>query len=120
MNRRAAAMVASVVMTMLACACPSKQTPGGGAGTGATGNGAGCEGIRGKVEKLYRADAEAHEPKRIDDAVADNTAMVMADCAKAPEQVAACVTSAASVKDLEIKCLSPLDDEGSEGDQLVR
>ncbi|MGE0869399.1 MAG: hypothetical protein AB7P03_12595 [Kofleriaceae bacterium] len=118
MNRRAAALVVGVATTMLACACPGKPPPGGATG-GTTASG-GCEGIRSKVEQLYRADAEANEPKRVNEAVADNTAMVMADCAKAPDVVATCVAGAATVKDIEARCLSPIDDDGSEGDQLVR
>ncbi|MGE0551350.1 MAG: hypothetical protein AB7O24_22600 [Kofleriaceae bacterium] len=120
MNRRAAAVILGLAMTMLACACPGKQTPGTGAGTGSGVASNDCEAIRGKIEQMYRADAEANEPKRVNEAVADNTSMVMADCAKAPDQVAACVSGAATVKDIETRCLSPIDDEGSEGDQLVR
>jgi hypothetical protein len=77
-----------------------------------------CDAIRPKVEQLYRAEAEQKEPKRVAEAVADNTAMVMNDCAKAPAKVAACVHGADSVAELEKKCLTPLDDEGSEGEEL--
>lgn len=115
------AMVAAAAL--LACACPGQSgTTGGGGGGGSTGgSGAGpCDGIRAKVEKLYRAEAEAKEPKRVEEAVADNTAMVMNDCAKAPAKVAACVSAAGSVAALERECLAPLDDEGTEGEELRR
>lgn len=79
-----------------------------------------CDDVRQRVEQLYRADAQVHEPKRVDEAVADNTAMVMADCAKAPAQTVACLARAASVAELEKQCLIPLDDEGTEGEALAR
>lgn len=79
-----------------------------------------CEGVRPRVEKLYRADAQLHEPKRVLEAVADNTAMVMADCGKAPAKTAACLARVTSVAELERQCLVPLDDEGTEGEALAR
>jgi hypothetical protein len=113
------AMVAAAAL--LACACSGKgaTTVGGGGGGGSAGARP-CEGIRAKVERLYRAEAAAKEPKRVEEAVADNTTMVMNDCAKAPAKVAACVNDAASVADIEKKCLVPLDDEGTEGEALRR
>jgi hypothetical protein len=125
----------SLVVALVACACPSKKTEratggGGGTGTGSqvTGSGegpppaGGCEAIRAKVEQLYRAEAQAQakEQKRVEEAVADNTAMVMGDCAKAPAKIVACVTGAATVKDIEITCLVPIDDEGTEGEALKK
>ncbi len=109
----------TLMVALVACACPSKKTeaPTGGSGAGSQVLG-GCESIRAKVEGLYRAEAQAKEPKRVEAAVADNTQMVMADCAKAPAKVVACVTGAATVKDIETTCLAPLDDEGTEGDGL--
>jgi hypothetical protein len=115
------AMVAAAAL--LACACSGQRnTPGGGGGGGGSGGSAAspCDGIRAKVEKLYRAEAEAKEPKRVEESVADNTAMVLNDCAKAPAKVAACVSAASSVAALERECLSPLDDEGTEGEELRR
>lgn len=111
-----------VIITIVACACPNKAAKtGGGSGSGsavlppATG---GCDGAKAKVEALYRAEAEAKEPKRVAEAVADNTTMVMAECAKSPAKVSACIDGAATLKDLETTCLPQLDDEGSEGDAL--
>ncbi len=74
--------------------------------------------MRSKVEQLYRADAEAKEPKRVDGAVADNTQMVMNDCAKDPPKVSACIQSAGTLVELETRCLRQLDDEGTEGNDL--
>lgn len=120
-------VIAIALVTIVACACPKKH--GGGVGSGsAEGSGSnvvapvqgGCEGARAKVEGLYRAEAQAKEPKRVEEAVADNTAMVMAECAKAPEKVSACIAQAATLKDLEATCMPQLDDEGSEGDTLQK
>jgi hypothetical protein len=121
-------VISLVVVTIVACACPSKATKtGGGSGSGSgSGSGVaelqpttgGCDGAKPKIEAMYRAEAQAKEPKRVDEAVADNTAMVMAECAKAPARVSACIAGAATLKDLETTCLPQLDDEGSEGDTL--
>jgi hypothetical protein len=113
--------ISLVVVTIVACACPSKGTKTGGTGSGSAEvppAAGGCEGARPKVESLYRTEAQVKEPKRVDEAVADNTAMVMAECAKAPAKVSACIAGAATLKDLETTCLPQLDDEGSEGDAL--
>lgn len=115
----------SILVSVLALAgCPGNGGQGGtgsGSSTGPTGPGAtSCDGLRPKVEAMYRADAQAKEPKRVEEAVADNTTMVMNDCAKAPDKVIACVNAVASVAELESRCLAPLDEEGSEGDALRR
>ncbi len=110
------------VVAVVACACPSKgsQTPGAGSGVG-SGNpvvASDCTGVRGKVEQLYRTEAQAKEPKRVEEAVADNTAMVLGECAKAPAQVVACIDTVTTLGELEAKCLRALDDEGTEGKEL--
>jgi len=106
------------------CACSSKNGTGPGTGNGTnqpTGPlPAACQAQRGKVEQLYRAEAQAKEPSRVDEAVADNTAMVMSDCVKQPDQVAACVGKASSVAEIEKQCLAQLDDEGTEGEAMRR
>jgi len=111
-----------LVVAMFACACPSKQGgPGTGSGTGARPTGplpAACEAVRGKLEQLYRAEAQAKEPSRVEEAVADNTAMVLADCAKTPDKVAACIKGASTVAELESRCVVPLDEEGTEGEAM--
>lgn len=111
------------VVVLVACACPSKPSTvpatgsGSGSGTGPVGS---CDQARARIEQLYRAEAQAKEPARVDEAVADNTAMVMNDCAKDPPRVSACVATAQTAAELEARCLAPLDDEGSEGDALAR
>ena len=122
-------VIAVLLVTIVACACPSKKpTTGTGSGS-AEGSGSGvvtpppqggCEGVKAKIESLYRAEAQAKEPKRVEEAVADNTAMAMAECAKAPDRVSACIAQAATLKDLETGCMPQLDDEGSEGDTLKK
>jgi len=118
-----ATIVRGLVLVLVLAACSGKQgTPTGtGSGNGTatvTPPAGGCEAMRGKVEQLYRAEAQAKEPKRVDEAAADNTRMVMVECAKSPDQVSACLSGATSVADIESKCLAPLDDEGSETDAL--
>ena len=102
-------------------ACGSRTPPAASQGS-ATGSGEArgpCEAMRGRVEQLYRAEAQTREPARVEQAVADNAAMVMTDCAQAPDQVAACLGAATTVADLEARCLAPIDDEGTEGDRLA-
>jgi hypothetical protein len=123
-GRRTIAAI-GLAAALLASACGGKNGstgPGGGGSGGGSGGAASplCDGIRAKVEQLYRAEAQAKEPKRVDEAVADNTAMVMTDCAKDPAKVSQCVTAMASVPELEKKCLAALDDEGTEGEELRR
>ena len=105
-----------LAIVMLLAACPGKPPsgPGGGSGSGEPGV-ATCEALRGKLEQLYRAEATEREPKRVDEYVADNTAMVLADCAKQGDVAIRCVDAAASIAEIESKCLVPLDEEGSEG-----
>lgn len=112
-----------ILVILVACACPAKKTEPT-TGTGGTGSGSGtvvtattCDGVKARVEELYRAEAQTKEPKRVDDAVADNTQMVMTDCAKDPGKFAPCIARASSVAQLEKECLVPLDDEGTEGDR---
>jgi len=107
-----------LVAAALGCG-PSKPPSSGTAGTGAPGTGTACDAARAKVEQLYRAEAKAREPNRVDEAVADNTAMVMTDCGRDPGKVSACLASVETVKELEQRCLAPIDDEGSEGDRLA-
>jgi hypothetical protein len=109
----------------VACACPAKQTTGPGSGSNGSGTvvekpASTCDGLRARVEALYRAEAQANEPKRVEEAVADNTTMVLNDCAKAPDKVVACVNAATTIAELESKCLRPLDDEGTEGTELKK
>lgn len=113
-------MIRFALVVLVACACPSKQPagPGGGSGSAAVPakTATTCAEVRGKVEQLYRADAQQKEPKRVDEAVADNTQMVMTDCAKDPAHAVPCLAKAETVADLEKQCLIPLDEEGTEGD----
>src|SRR2546427_448000 len=57
-----------LLVVLVACACPSKQAAGPGAGSGSSAarpvTGA-CAEARGKVEQLYRAEAQAKEPKGV-------------------------------------------------------
>ena len=105
-----------LLVLLVACACPSKQPaqpqPGSAAppSTDVT-----CDAVKPKVEALYRAEAQAKEPNRVDEAVADNTRMVMNDCAKDSATVARCIVNVGSVAQLEKDCLVQLDDEGTEG-----
>jgi hypothetical protein len=115
-GRLAMAAMATMAAT-LASACPGK---GGPPATGGGDPARLCEGLRPKIDRLYRAEAAAKEPQRADEALADNTTMVMNDCIKAPARVAPCVDRASTVAEVEQRCLLPLDDEGSEGEELRR
>ncbi|MBL9019955.1 MAG: hypothetical protein JNL83_37565 [Myxococcales bacterium] len=129
-------VIALVLVTIVACACPKKggggTANGSGQGSGSTAlpPAQGCEAVRAQVEALYRAEAKAKEPTRVEEAVADNVAMVMAECAKAPDRISACIAQGRApgaaeaqpwtAKDLEASCMPQLDDEGSEGDTLKK
>jgi hypothetical protein len=120
--RRVPAIAAAVA---LACG-PKAAAPGGdgsahgpASGTG-TAAGTGCAAVRGKIEQLYRTEATGREPSRVNEAVADNTAMAMADCAKDPARFTACIAAVTTAAELDARCLLPIDDEGTEGDKLAR
>ena len=107
-----------VVVLLAGCACPQKPAPGTGSGSGSGSAVAStCDAVKPKIEQLYRAEGQQREPKRVDEYVADNTHMVMADCAKQPDKAVPCINAAQSVPDIESKCLIPLDEEGTEGDK---
>jgi hypothetical protein len=115
---------AVLVLGVTAIGCPGKQgsAPSGsgsqGQGTGApiVTNAKTCDDVRGKLELLYRAEGELREPKRIDEFVADNTAMVLADCAREPARFVPCIARAQSVNEVEKQCVVPLDDDGTEAE----
>src|SRR5690606_14003086 len=101
-------------------ACSGKRSArvGGGSGEGSAARV--CEDLRAKVERLYRAEAEAQESGRVEEAVADNTSMVLNDCARAPAQVGPCVGEVSSVAELGGRGPVPLGDGGTEGEELRR
>jgi hypothetical protein len=104
------------LVLLVACGCPAKKPAQGGASSVApVSTATTCDGVRPRVEQLYRAEAQAKEPTRVDEAVADNTHMVMNDCVKDPAKIVPCLAKAATVSELEKDCLIPLDDEGTEG-----
>jgi len=106
-----------LVAIVLVAGCPKPETkpppPPPPAGTT-------CDSLRPKLEQLYRAEAQQKEPKRVEEAVADNTQMVLGDCAKQPDRVIACVSKAGTVAEIEKDCVIPLDEEGSEGQALKK
>jgi hypothetical protein len=115
-----------VLVALALCACSSTHATGPGSGPGGSGstppvaNATTCEDVRPRVEQMYRDEAQVKEPKRVEEAVADNTAMVMKDCAKDPAKAVPCLARAASVAELEKTCLIPLDEEGTGGEALAR
>jgi len=50
--------------------------------------------------------------------VADNVAMMMRECAAAPERVIACVKAHTVAAEITQQCTAPIDDNGSEGQTL--
>lgn len=117
-----------LVVAALVAGCSGKtKTP---PTTGSQGSGSGetavvtppssaktCDEVKPRVEQMYRAEAQAKEPKRVDEATADNTAMAMKDCATDPAKFVPCLAKVPTVAELEKQCLVPLDDEGTEGDR---
>ena len=115
----------------LACApssCACNETKSGGttakppAGDAGTGTGPtvtpskACDDLRPSIEALYRAATDPKD-KAADQAIADNTRMVLVDCYANPTKHPPCIKSAKDVAGLERDCLVPLDDEGRvEGD----
>ena len=119
-----------MVLALAACGCkqkggggtgPNGDGDGGGTGTGSSGGSvvdtsgdpAACDALATKITGLYQANAE--RTKMTPEEVADNAAMVMAECRTAPNHVVACVNKVTSVVQLETLCVAKLDDEGSEG-----
>jgi hypothetical protein len=115
------------ILVALACGPGKPVAPPGGDGSAhdtacctTAGTATACAAVRGKIEQLYRTEATAREPARVNEAVADNTAMAMADCARDPAKVSACITAVTTAAELDARCLLPIDDEGTEGDKLAR
>jgi len=112
------------LLLLVACACPAKPAPTTATGSGTASGSAvaatdatTCDGVRPRVEALYRGEAQQKEPTRVEEAVSDNTTMVMNDCTKDPAKLVPCLAKAATVAELEKTCLIPLDEEGTEGDR---
>ncbi|MBA3391149.1 MAG: hypothetical protein H0T89_00820 [Deltaproteobacteria bacterium] len=120
---RAALVTAYLTLgALVACACPSKQaTTATTTGSGSAGTEpvvTGCESTRQKVERMYRSESTDTDAARLEGSIADNTAMVMNDCAKAPDKVVACINGSTTIAELEKNCLVQLDDEGTDGEAL--
>ena len=108
-------------LLVVAFACSSKQAPvTNGSGTATPPSATSCASVQPKIEQLYRDEATAKQEsaERVAEAVADNTTMVMAECAQFPDRVAPCAMRVTTAAELEKQCLAPLDDEGSEGEAL--
>jgi len=118
-----------VFVAVLACACSSKNGPTTGGSQQGSGAGSDvavvtppssaktCDEVKPRIEQMYRAEAKAKEAEaRVEEAVADNTAMVMKDCATDPSKIVPCLAKAPTVAELEKSCLVPIDDEGTEGE----
>jgi hypothetical protein len=113
-------MMRCALLVLVLAGCPSKPptTTGTGSGSGTPPTGVACSSIRAKVEGLYRAEAQQNEPERVEEAVRDNTDMVLRECAKNPAAVEPCVANAQAIDIIEKTCLAPLDEEGTEGEAL--
>ena len=113
-----------LVVILAACSGKSAPTTTGSGGSGSTtvvtppSNAKTCDDVKPRVEQLYRVEAQSKEPKRVDEAVADNTTMAMNYCAKDPAKLVPCFASVPTVSALEKQCLIQLDDEGTEGEAL--
>ena len=113
-----------LLLVGLVVACSGRATPPTTTGSGSSievtppSNAKTCEDVKPRIEQLYRVEAQSKEPKRVDEAVADNTTMAMNDCAKDPAKLVPCFASVPTVAALEKECLIPLDDEGTEAEAL--
>ena len=106
-----------ILAVLAACSAPAKQ-PAKPEPPTVTAQPPSCDDVTAKIRALYTTDAQQHEPKRVDEAVADNTAMVLNDCKQDPAKAVPCIQAARSTADLEKQCLIPLDPEGTEGERL--
>jgi hypothetical protein len=118
-------MRALLLVALLACGnkpSPAGNTAGshGGSASASGTTSTACDALRAQVAELYRAHLRDGDPARLEEAVADNTTMVMNDCVRSPVPTSACIATAKTVQELEARCLIPLDDEGTEGDKLAR
>ncbi len=107
---------------LVGCGCTNKSTTPTGTGSATPPAPdvtiTSCDTARPKVEALYRAAVPKKEAGRAAAFVADNTTMVLNDCAKLPDKVVPCLAAARTVDEVEARCVAPLDDEGTEGDAL--
>jgi hypothetical protein len=108
-----------LVLAVAACSGTHGTSTGNGSAPPATGAKT-CDDVRPRVQQLYRGEAQIKEPTRVDEAVADNTAMVMNDCAKDPAKRVPCLAKVDSVPELEKQCLIQLDDDGTDEKALTR
>ena len=100
-----------------ACGCKSSPTT-----TPATNNAASaatCATIHDHLVELYRADALAKEPARVQAATVDNVTMAEHECAHAAASFPGCAAAATSAAQFESTCMPTLDSEGSEGDKFA-
>lgn len=113
-------MMRCALLMLVLAGCPSKPptTTGTGSGSATPPPNDACGRIRAKVEGLYRAEAQQKDPERVEEAVRDNTDMVMSECARNPGTIEPCVANAQAIETIEKTCLAPLDEEGSEGEAL--
>lgn len=106
----------------LACGCTcGGPKPRSGVGPVDPAAAQACAALTDKLAELYRAEAAAAGVPREgqDEAVRDNSAMVLDECARRRE-VLRCAAGAVSAKELERTCLSPLPEDGSEAAALPR
>lgn len=114
-------MLRSISMLVgLCCGCTcggSKPAPGGPVDPAAV---HACAALTERLAALYRAEAEAAgaTAEGLAEAVRDNSAMVLAECARRRE-VLRCAQGATSAKELERTCLLPLPEDGSEAAALA-
>ena len=113
----------ALVVCLAACNGKKKEAtvPPVGGDAGAivvNGDPAACEAHTDKISALYRTDAgdppeDADQKARYEEAIADNTHLVLADCRTSPARFAPCIESATSVAFLETSCVIPLDEAGT-------
>lgn len=111
--------LAMLVGLGVGCTCGGSKPPPGGGPIDPTAVQR-CAGLTDKLAALYGAEAAAAgaSSERQAEAVRDNSAMVLAECARRPE-VERCAANATSAAELERRCLLPLPEDGSEAAALA-
>jgi hypothetical protein len=107
---------AALWLLLIGCgtAKPAGEGPSGPDVVTATTSVSECAGLQEKLLALYQ---QAHNGKG-ETVVADNAAMVMADCKIDPSRIVPCVKNATTAAELTKKCTLPIDDAGTEGVRL--
>ncbi len=77
-----------------------------------------CEASRAHIQSLYSAPLSkdtsdsTKDGEILDELIAANVHMILADCTTDPSRFVSCIQQASSIAQLEAECVIPLDDDG--------